>query len=181
MLSRLKYFYQEDGKRLTVENRAWSDPGDFLYPVILLFFWGIGVFLLYVTFAEKPEIWEVLYLIILSLLWLGFGALSLFLLAWRVLGKEIVEVDAEKVKIGRKIGPWENMQTFSFEEVDQLNPNPDRSGFSIKKMIGYFFETSGGSIEIKTRYDNHLFGKSLSKKQSRDLVKAINEFNPHSS
>lgn len=128
---------------------------------------GVSVFDLWL-------LWPAIVIIFLFLLiFIGFTSLVIFDFAWKVAGKEIVDVGANKITFVRQIWRWRESNGFEINQATNLR---------LEKQKTSWFPPIKAVLKIAGR-DNHLaldcqgktfrFGRDLSQTEAEQILALI--------
>ncbi len=170
-----KVYLTRDNSGLKIE----IDQKVSLLKKLLILLWLILIliagFMLITEYLQLPNEWNfdrIFYAIMLAA-WTFFLLKVGKLLAWRYLGKEIIEIDQEKFSIKNKYGALGKPQVFDKKSIRKFKSTA-RANDLLKTYINYDFLTTGGErFEFAYNNNEYIFGKMLTDSEVNILDKII--------
>ncbi|UKN01505.1 hypothetical protein K6119_17410 [Paracrocinitomix mangrovi] len=146
-----------------------------LYIVYLLFFGGINELKVGVNYDEEIRKQQVIYLAIFTGFWVYFEYLTLKTVLWYLFGKELIQIDTEALTFKRSTLSYGKANRYFFENIKKIEYiKPDDTSLN-QFLTNAYWSLGADAIKIYTKGKEKTFGRRLSEKEAKRLLKFINE------
>ena len=167
--------------RLELHISSKKDTFELLFLPVWLVGWSFGgaVAISAITGGKVPND-DLPFIVAWIAFWFTTELLKIFTILWGMFGREIVVLDSEELKVGRKIFGRGLTGYFPTEEITSLRAfgafGGSRLSFRDSLPLWGLWGLSGGVLAFDHRNKTHRFGIKLDEDDATRLASVLNEF-----
>lgn len=168
--------WEDQGGRVRLTLTARRNWFVLLFLSAWLVGWGVGEFMVPTQMLGKSgrtgiDLFAVAWLVG----WTLGGGFALYIWLWNLIGREIIEIDSESLRIKRAVGSVGPLREFSLGHVRALRVAP--VGFSPFDFASgmRFWGVGGGSIAFDYGAKTYRFGSALDEAEAKQVLARIGD------
>ncbi len=179
------------GDRIRITLPSKKNIFQLLWSVAILILWGymigsvVYIFSTIITVSQlamsDPQLsgarslplMSLVCLLPMFLFFLGIGVLAVYSLIWQIVGKEVIEINAQMLVITRQILGWKRLREYSTEAVKDLRLNTQHLNAyvpirSFQKILG-----QDGMVAFDYGAKTVRFGLEIDEAEAKQIINAL--------
>lgn len=128
------------------------------------------------VFYEVYGLWIIPLLLLFMVIYIGGPSILVFVLIyniiWQVRGKEIIEIEKERVSIQHQVIWWERKNNYLVNEIKDLRVSYTPVIFHYRKVLTRF-RNSKGLIAFDYGAKTYRFGRDIEEAEAKDILETI--------